>query len=170
GAGEAATPPRRKGSWVSEASTRERKARRRAVTRAAIVLDAGGGTSKPRINSPGNRPGILAQEKGTILKREGRGIIGYTVNIYINYIITEGRRMAKTEAARNRGAREGNGRKLLRSFTATAREIEMLEAISAYHGFSKSATLTSLIRKEFWRIFPRGTRTIRPDPGARVVE
>ena len=71
---------------------------------------------------------------------------------------------------RGKTAREGGGRKLLRSFTATAREIEMLEAISAYHGFSKSATLTSLVRKEFWRIFPRGTRGIRPDPGAKIVE
>lgn len=61
------------------------------------------------------------------------------------------------------------GKKLLRSFTATRREVEMLEAIASYHGFSKSATLTSLVRKEFWRIFPRGTKGIRPDPGARVV-
>jgi len=58
----------------------------------------------------------------------------------------------------------------LRSFTATRREVEMLEAIAVYHGFSKSATLTSLIKKEFWRIFPRGTKSIRPDPGARIVE
>ncbi|HEU5180010.1 MAG TPA: hypothetical protein VFW45_04415 [Candidatus Polarisedimenticolia bacterium] len=58
----------------------------------------------------------------------------------------------------------------MRSFTATRREVEMLEAIAAYHGFSKSATLTSLIKKEFWRIFPRGTKSIRPDPGARIVE
>ena len=71
---------------------------------------------------------------------------------------------------RGRLSREGGGRKLLRSFTATAREIEMLEAISVYHGFSKSATLTSLVRKEFWRIFPRGTRGIRPDPGAKILE
>jgi hypothetical protein len=69
-----------------------------------------------------------------------------------------------------KGAREGAGRKLLRSFTATIREIEMLEAIAAYHGFSKSGTLTNLVKKEFWRVFPRGTRGIRPDPGARIVE
>ena len=75
------------------------------------------------------------------------------------------------KATSSRGA-EGRDapRKVLRSFTATRREVEMLEAIAAYHGFSKSATLTSLIKKEFWRIFPRGTKSIRPDPGARIVE
>ena len=72
-------------------------------------------------------------------------------------------------AGRARGGREGGGRKLLRSFTATLREIEMLGAISAYHGFSKSATITSLVKKEFWRIFPRGTKGIRPDAGARIL-
>lgn len=69
-----------------------------------------------------------------------------------------------------RGKGETIGRKLLRSFTATRREIDMLEAIASYHGFSKSATLTSLIKKEFWRIFPRGTRSVRPDAGAKIVE
>jgi hypothetical protein len=68
-----------------------------------------------------------------------------------------------------KGIREGGGRKLLRSFTATSREIEMLDAIAAYHGFSKSGTITNLVKKEFWRIFPRGTRGIRPDPGARIL-
>jgi len=74
----------------------------------------------------------------------------------------------KSEAAR--GKRETIGRKLLRSFTASSREIEMLDAIASYHGFSKSATLTSLVKREFWRIFPRGTRSVRPDPGARIAE
>jgi hypothetical protein len=46
----------------------------------------------------------------------------------------------------------------------------MLETIARYHGFSKSATITSLIKKEFWRVFPAGTRDIRPERGARVVE
>ena len=78
--------------------------------------------------------------------------------------------MLKNAGNRSRGTREGPSRRLLRSFTATAREIEMLQAIAEYHGFSKSATLTSLVRKEFWRIFPRGTRGIRPDPGAKIVE
>jgi hypothetical protein len=76
----------------------------------------------------------------------------------------------RSAGAKGRPTRGGAVRKLLRSFTATASEIEMLEAIAAYHGFSKSATLTSLVRKEFWRIFPRGTRGIRPDPGAKILE
>jgi hypothetical protein len=59
--------------------------------------------------------------------------------------------------------------KRIRSFTATARDLEMLEAVARYHGFSKSGTITSLIRKEFWRLFPAGTAGIRPDRGARVV-
>lgn len=45
----------------------------------------------------------------------------------------------------------------------------MLEAIARYHGFSKSSTITSLVRKEFWRIFPKGTGGIRPEPGARIT-
>lgn len=73
-------------------------------------------------------------------------------------------------AKRRRTGRETDGRKVLRSFTATSREVDMLETIAAYHGFSKSGTITNLIKKEFWRIFPRGTRRVRPDPGARVLE
>ena len=46
----------------------------------------------------------------------------------------------------------------------------MLEAIARYHGFTRSATITNLIKKEFWRIFPAGTSSIRPDRGARVVK
>ncbi|HEU4401149.1 MAG TPA: hypothetical protein VFT43_03520 [Candidatus Polarisedimenticolia bacterium] len=60
--------------------------------------------------------------------------------------------------------------KKVRTFTATDQEAGMLEAIARYHGFSKSATITSLIKKEFWRVFPAGNRAIRPDRGARVVE
>ncbi len=60
--------------------------------------------------------------------------------------------------------------KKIRTFTATEQDLEMLQTIARYHGFSKSATITSLIKKEFWRVFPRGTRTIRPDRGARVLE
>jgi hypothetical protein len=60
-------------------------------------------------------------------------------------------------------------RKLIRSFTASEHDVDMLEAIAHYHGFSKSATITSLVRKEFWRVFPKGTESIRPDPGARVT-
>ena len=44
----------------------------------------------------------------------------------------------------------------------------MLAALARYHGFSKSATLTSLVKKEFWRVFPGGTPEIRPDRGARI--
>jgi hypothetical protein len=61
-----------------------------------------------------------------------------------------------------------NSRKVVRSFTASERELEMLDTLARYHGFSKSATITSLIKKEFWRVFPAGTATIRPTPGARI--
>ena len=50
-----------------------------------------------------------------------------------------------------------------------AEEMAMLDAVARYHGFSKSATLTSLVKREFWRLFPRGNGAVRPDPGARVV-
>jgi hypothetical protein len=73
---------------------------------------------------------------------------------------------------RTQAVRAGNGetveRKTVRTFTATRRDLLMLESIARYHGFSKSGTITSLIRKEFWRLFPGGTGTIRPDRGARV--
>lgn len=58
----------------------------------------------------------------------------------------------------------------IRTYTATERDLEMLDTLARYHGFSKSATITSLIKKEFWRIFPGGTRGIRPERGARVVD
>ena len=60
-------------------------------------------------------------------------------------------------------------RKVIRTFTATQQDLGMIEALARYHGFSKSATITSLIKKEFWRVFPEGTGKIRPDPGARIV-
>jgi len=60
--------------------------------------------------------------------------------------------------------------KKIRTFTATDQEADMLETVARYHGFSKSATITSLIKKEFWRVFPAGTRGIRPDRGARVLD
>jgi hypothetical protein len=59
--------------------------------------------------------------------------------------------------------------KIVRTFTATPQELKMLEMLAQYHGFSKSATITSLIKKEFWRVFPRGTRDVVPDPGARLL-
>ena len=58
----------------------------------------------------------------------------------------------------------------VRTYSATDREMQMLEAIARYHGMNKSATITGLIRKEFWRIFPRGTDHVKPTKGARVGE
>ncbi len=55
-----------------------------------------------------------------------------------------------------------------RTFSATERDFQMLEAITRYHGTSKSAAIAGLIRKEFWRIFPHGTDSVPPDQGAKV--
>jgi hypothetical protein len=54
------------------------------------------------------------------------------------------------------------------TFSATLRDLAMLEAVAKYHGLNKSATIASLARKEFWRIFPAGTDRIKPDRGAKV--
>ena len=54
------------------------------------------------------------------------------------------------------------------TFSATLRDLAMLEAVAKYHGLNKSATITSLVRREFWRIFPGGTSKVRPDRGAKV--
>ncbi len=56
----------------------------------------------------------------------------------------------------------------VRSYSATDEDVAMLEAVAAYHGFTKSGTLVGLVRREFWRLFPAGTGTIRPAHGARV--
>ena len=56
----------------------------------------------------------------------------------------------------------------VRTFSANDRDVAMLEAVAKYHGLNKSATITSLVRKEFWRIFPQGTTDIKPDRGARI--
>ncbi len=56
----------------------------------------------------------------------------------------------------------------VRTYSATDRDTEMLEAVAHYHQMNKSATISSLIRKEFWRIFPAGTARIKPDRGAKV--
>jgi hypothetical protein len=69
--------------------------------------------------------------------------------------------------AKTSGAAEGKRR--VRTFTATRQDLEMLETVARYHGFSKSGTITSLIRREFWRLFPAGTGSIRPERGARVL-
>ncbi len=60
------------------------------------------------------------------------------------------------------------GRAKVRSFSATDADMAMLEAVAGYHGFSKSATLVGLVRREFWRLFPAGTGDIKPARGARV--
>ena len=54
------------------------------------------------------------------------------------------------------------------TFSATPRDLEMLEVVARYHGLNKSATIVSLVRKEFWRAFPGGTDRIQPDRGAKV--
>jgi hypothetical protein len=54
------------------------------------------------------------------------------------------------------------------TFSAAPRDLEMLEVVARYHGMNKSATIVSLVRKEFWRTFPGGTDKIRPDRGAKV--
>ena len=56
----------------------------------------------------------------------------------------------------------------VRTFSATPRDLSMLEAVARYPGLNKSATIASLVRREFWRIFPGGTEKIRPDRGAKV--
>jgi hypothetical protein len=74
-------------------------------------------------------------------------------------------KVLEQKKARNGRPRE---RKLVRTFTATAQELTMLEALARYHGFSKSATITNLLKKEFWRVFPKGTVQVETDPGARI--
>jgi hypothetical protein len=63
---------------------------------------------------------------------------------------------------------EPKARKKVRTFSATDTEMHMLETLAAYHGFSKSAMLTSLVKMEFWRVFPKGTAIVKPHAGARV--
>jgi len=58
----------------------------------------------------------------------------------------------------------------VRSYSATDEDVSMLAAVASYHGFTKSATLVGLVRREFWRLFPAGTVDIRPARGARVVK
>ena len=56
------------------------------------------------------------------------------------------------------------------TFSAAPRDLEMLDVVARYHGMNKSATLVSLVRREFWRAFPGGTDNIRPDRGAKVED
>ena len=53
------------------------------------------------------------------------------------------------------------------TFSATERDFAMLDAVARYHGTSKSAMITGLFRKEFWRIFPNGTEDVEPDQGVQ---
>ncbi len=57
----------------------------------------------------------------------------------------------------------------VRSYSSTDQDAAMLDAVAAYHGFTKSGTIVGLVRREFWRLFPAGTGDIRPARGARVV-
>ena len=59
-------------------------------------------------------------------------------------------------------------KKVVRTFTATQQDLKMLETLAEYHGFSKSGTIRNLVKKEFWRVFPKGTGEVLPDPGARI--
>ncbi len=61
-------------------------------------------------------------------------------------------------------------KKRVRTFSADDRDVQMLQTVADYHGFSKSGTITNLIRKEFWRVFPNWTGNIKPDPHAHVRE
>jgi len=61
-------------------------------------------------------------------------------------------------------------KKKVRTFSANDQEVVMLEALASYHGFSKSAMLTSLVKKEFWRVFPSGTEAVKADVNAWVKE
>ncbi len=66
--------------------------------------------------------------------------------------------------------KEKNDSKKVRTYSASDREVAMLEAVAQYHGLNKSATIASLVRKEFWRIFPAGTDGVKPTRGAKVEE
>ncbi len=61
-------------------------------------------------------------------------------------------------------------RKKVRSFSASDIDQQMLDELASYHGFSKSAMLTSLVKKEFWRVFPSGTKSIQADAHAFVFK
>ncbi len=61
-------------------------------------------------------------------------------------------------------------KKRVRTYSGSDRDVQMLDAVADYHGFSKSGTITNLIRKEFWRVFPKGTGSIKADPYAQIRE
>lgn len=62
------------------------------------------------------------------------------------------------------------GKTKVRTYSTTDRDTAMLEAVARYHGMNKSATIASLVRREFWRIFPAGNGRIKPDRGAKVED
>jgi len=66
-------------------------------------------------------------------------------------------------------AKPASARAKVRTFSSTDRDFAMLDAIAHYHGISKSAMITGLIRKEFWRVFPNGNDAVTPDEGARQI-
>lgn len=57
---------------------------------------------------------------------------------------------------------------VIRSWSATRKDLRMLDAVARYHGLSKSGAIRAMIRKEFWRIFPGGTKEVPPERGARI--
>lgn len=65
--------------------------------------------------------------------------------------------------------RKETQKSVVRSWSATGKEIRMLDAVARYHGLSKSGAIRALIRKEFWRIFPAGTKDVPPEKGARIT-
>lgn len=58
----------------------------------------------------------------------------------------------------------------IHTFSASDQIINMLEAVAQYHQLKKSATISALIKKEFWRIFPRGTSKVQLLQGVRTEE
>ena len=52
-------------------------------------------------------------------------------------------------------------KKKVRTYSATDAEAKMLEALAQYHDTTKSGMLIGLLKKEFWRVFPKGTPEVR---------
>lgn len=55
------------------------------------------------------------------------------------------------------------------TFSATDEVMKMLDVVSQYHQLTKSASITALIKKEFWRIFPKGTKSIKLMRGVKKL-
>ena len=58
----------------------------------------------------------------------------------------------------------------VRTFSATDRDMDMLEAVATYHSFSKSATIVNLIKKEVLAHFSRRDESRATRYGARIEE